>query len=72
MVVVFFNILNLLRTQPVDNNVVIRIFALLDINIKVHAEIFNLLLDFLTTYNTDILEVVKLLCLLQIINCFLV
>lgn len=49
-----------------DNNVIFRIFALLDPGNKDHIETFNLLIKFLTTYDPNILDTVKLFCLIQI------
>ena len=66
MIVTFCKILNLLRSEPVDNNVIFEILILLDSPNEIHREIFDLLFKFLTSYDNNILETVQLLCLVQI------
>lgn len=66
MVVVYCKILNLLRSEQVDNNVIFEILILLDSSNQVHCEIFNLLINFLTNYDDNILETVRLICLVKI------
>lgn len=66
MVVVSCKILNLLRAEQVDNNIIFEIFILLDLANEIHCEIFDLLMKFLTSYDDNVLETVRLLCLIQI------
>lgn len=66
MVEVYCRILNWLRVDQVDNNVIFGILMFLDANDQVQLEIFNLLFHFLTNYEDEILETVRLVCLMQI------
>ena len=66
MIVTFCKILNLLRSEQVDNNVIFEILILLDSANEIHREIFDLLIKFLTNYDENILETIRLVCLLQI------
>ena len=66
MIVTFCKIINLLRSEQVDNNIIFEILILLDLANEVHREIFDLLFKFLTSYDNNILETVQLLCLVQI------
>lgn len=66
MVEVYCRILNWLRVDQVDNNVICGILMFLDANDLVQLEIFNLLFNFLTNYEDEMLETVRLICLMQI------
>lgn len=66
MVEVYCRILNWLRVDQVDNNVILGIMMFLDANDQVQLEIFNTLLNFLTDYEDEMLETVRLICLMQI------
>lgn len=66
MIVTFCKILNLLRSEQVDNNIVFEILILLDTTNQIHREIFDLMIKFLTSYDDNILDTIRLLCLIQI------
>ena len=68
MVVVYWKILQLLEAIQVDKNIAFEILMLLDVNNAVHFEIFMLIINFVTNYEEDILEAVRLICMMQIVE----